>query len=138
VHSEICSVQKGGGVPLSIETIVKCTKIASVKAKEITQLLQQELKNDEKNKKNEKLPEYAKSLEHVSMKEKEEEENDDVLSDVSVDEKEVFEKKTLKKINFDDVDEDEDEEIVNDDDDEDEEDVEKIFEKDLKDFKKKK
>jgi DNA-directed RNA polymerase beta' subunit len=135
VHSEICSVQKGGGVPLSIETIVKCTKIASVKAKEITQLLQQELKNDEKNKKNEKLPEYAKSLEHVSMKEKEEEENDDVLSDVSVDEKEVFEKKTLKKINFDDVDEDEDEEIVND---EDEEDVEKIFEKDLKDFKKKK
>jgi DNA-directed RNA polymerase beta' subunit len=136
VHSEICSVQKGGGVPLSIETIVKCTKIASVKAKEITQLLQQELKNDEKNKKNEKLPEYAKSLEHVSMKEKEEEENDDVLSDVSVDDKEVFEKKTLKKINFDDVDEDEDEEIVNDD--EDEEDVEKIFEKDLKDFKKKK
>ncbi len=43
-HREICAVQKGGGTPLTVDQILQCTRIAAVKVEEITEILQQALK----------------------------------------------------------------------------------------------
>lgn len=46
-HKELCVVHKAGGIPLEIEQILLCTKIASVKVAEITELINKALKADE-------------------------------------------------------------------------------------------
>jgi len=43
-HREICAIQKGGGIPISVEHIKQCVRIAAVKAEEITEIIQQALK----------------------------------------------------------------------------------------------
>lgn len=45
-HRELCAVQKAGGTPLAIEQILQCARIAAVKAEEISQVIQQALKED--------------------------------------------------------------------------------------------
>ena len=37
-HGELCSMQKAGGTPLEVAQIVRCSKIAAVKASELTQV----------------------------------------------------------------------------------------------------
>jgi exosome complex component RRP45 len=48
-HREICAVQKSGGIPLSLDQIIQCSRIAAVKAEEITQLIQSSLKQQSSN-----------------------------------------------------------------------------------------
>lgn len=43
-HREICAVQKAGGIPLSVGTILQCARIAAVKVEEITEIIQESLK----------------------------------------------------------------------------------------------
>jgi exosome complex component RRP45 len=47
-HREICAVQKGGGVPIPIEQVIQCSRIAAVKVEEIHELLNNILKNNQK------------------------------------------------------------------------------------------
>eukprot|EP01128_Nolandella_sp_AFSM9_P012875 TRINITY_DN9711_c0_g1_i1.p1 TRINITY_DN9711_c0_g1~~TRINITY_DN9711_c0_g1_i1.p1 ORF type:complete len:433 (+),score=123.16 TRINITY_DN9711_c0_g1_i1:107-1300(+) len=54
IHKELCGVQKAGGVPLSPEAILKMAKIAMVKVKELTHILQVALKEDEQKRKEER------------------------------------------------------------------------------------
>ncbi|ORX49032.1 hypothetical protein BCR36DRAFT_404935 [Piromyces finnis] len=46
-HKELCIIHKAGGIPLEIDQILRCTKIASVKVSEITELINNALKEDE-------------------------------------------------------------------------------------------
>jgi len=46
-HKELCIIHKAGGIPLEIDQILRCTKIASVKVAEITELINTALKEDE-------------------------------------------------------------------------------------------
>ena len=66
VQDEICAIQKGGGMPLSVEQIVKCTKIAKVKAHEIYDLLKAALKRDEEERQKMRLPQYERVKPMVS------------------------------------------------------------------------
>uniref|UniRef100_A0A8C5HNA8 Exosome complex component RRP45 n=1 Tax=Gouania willdenowi TaxID=441366 RepID=A0A8C5HNA8_GOUWI len=45
-HREICSIQSSGGIMLLKEQVMRCSKIASVKVSEITELINQALLND--------------------------------------------------------------------------------------------
>ncbi|XP_069573900.1 exosome complex component RRP45 [Brachyistius frenatus] len=45
-HREICSIQSSGGIMLLKEQVMRCSKIASVKVSEITELIHQALLND--------------------------------------------------------------------------------------------
>jgi exosome complex component RRP45 len=47
-HKEVCAMQKAGGTPIALGTLLECTKIASGKVAELTQVLQQALKASEK------------------------------------------------------------------------------------------
>lgn len=47
-HREICAVQKSGGIPLSLDQIIQCSRIAAVKAEEISQIIQSSLKEQNK------------------------------------------------------------------------------------------
>lgn len=51
IHKELCGIQKAGGVPLPPESIISMAKIAMVKVKELTSVLQTALKEDEVNRK---------------------------------------------------------------------------------------
>jgi exosome complex component RRP45 len=59
-HEQVCAVQKGGGVPLQEQQIMQCTRIAAFKAKDLTSLIEAALRNDEKQRKYNKLPVYAR------------------------------------------------------------------------------
>jgi exosome complex component RRP45 len=59
-HSEVCGVQKAGGIPIDLSEIIACTKTAAVKAQEITKILKLALANDEKERKVKATPEYAR------------------------------------------------------------------------------
>nr|XP_040042533.1 exosome complex component RRP45 isoform X1 [Gasterosteus aculeatus aculeatus] len=50
-HREICSIQSSGGIMLLKEQVMRCSKIASVKVSEITELLIKALENDKKARK---------------------------------------------------------------------------------------
>ncbi|XP_043970995.1 exosome complex component RRP45 isoform X1 [Gambusia affinis] len=45
-HREICSIQSSGGIMLLKEQVMRCSKIASVKVSEITELINKALLND--------------------------------------------------------------------------------------------
>ncbi|XP_008285987.1 exosome complex component RRP45 [Stegastes partitus] len=45
-HREICSIQSSGGIMLLKEQVMRCSKIASVKVSEITELISEALQND--------------------------------------------------------------------------------------------
>ncbi|KAI4874155.1 hypothetical protein NFI96_014079, partial [Prochilodus magdalenae] len=45
-HREICSVQSSGGIMLLKDQVLRCSKIASVKVSEITELINKALEND--------------------------------------------------------------------------------------------
>ncbi|XP_041838420.1 exosome complex component RRP45 [Melanotaenia boesemani] len=45
-HREICSIQSSGGIMLLKEQVMRCSKIASVKVSEITELISRALSND--------------------------------------------------------------------------------------------
>ncbi|KAJ8384862.1 hypothetical protein AAFF_G00197720 [Aldrovandia affinis] len=47
-HREICSIQSSGGIMLLREQVLRCSKIASVKVSEITDLINRALENDKK------------------------------------------------------------------------------------------
>ncbi|XP_066240690.1 exosome complex component RRP45 isoform X1 [Saccopteryx leptura] len=47
-HREICTIQSSGGIMLLKEQVLRCSKIAGVKAAEITELIQKALENDRK------------------------------------------------------------------------------------------
>lgn len=80
IHEEICAVQKGGGIPLTVQQILKCTQIAKIKVKEISETLKHALKQDEEKRKLAKVPTYAKK-ETIAKQQKELDLNDDDLSD---------------------------------------------------------
>uniref|UniRef100_A0A7N6AZC3 Exosome complex component RRP45 n=1 Tax=Anabas testudineus TaxID=64144 RepID=A0A7N6AZC3_ANATE len=50
-HREICSIQSSGGIMLLKEQVMRCSKIASVKVSEITELINKALENDKKARK---------------------------------------------------------------------------------------
>ncbi|XP_036952355.1 exosome complex component RRP45 [Acanthopagrus latus] len=50
-HREICSIQSSGGIMLLKEQVMRCSKIASVKVSEITELISKALENDKKARK---------------------------------------------------------------------------------------
>lgn len=50
-HREICSIQSSGGIMLLKEQVMRCSKIASVKVSEITELINKALVNDKKARK---------------------------------------------------------------------------------------
>jgi len=50
-HREICSIQSSGGIMLLKEQVLRCSKIASVKVSEITELMHKALENDKKARK---------------------------------------------------------------------------------------
>uniref|UniRef100_H3B5T9 Exosome complex component RRP45 n=1 Tax=Latimeria chalumnae TaxID=7897 RepID=H3B5T9_LATCH len=45
-HRELCTIQSSGGIMLLKEQVLRCSKIASVKVMEITELIQKALEND--------------------------------------------------------------------------------------------
>ncbi|XP_026118201.1 exosome complex component RRP45-like [Carassius auratus] len=47
-HREICSIQSSGGIMLLKDQVLRCSKIASVKVSEITELINKALENDRK------------------------------------------------------------------------------------------
>ncbi|XP_018591267.1 exosome complex component RRP45 [Scleropages formosus] len=47
-HREICCIQSSGGIMLLKEQVLRCSKIASVKVTEITELINKALENDRK------------------------------------------------------------------------------------------
>ncbi|XP_030644042.1 exosome complex component RRP45 [Chanos chanos] len=50
-HREICSIQSSGGIMLLKEQVLRCSKIASVKVSEITELINKALDNDKRARK---------------------------------------------------------------------------------------
>ncbi|KAM9314954.1 exosome complex component RRP45 isoform 2-T2 [Pholidichthys leucotaenia] len=50
-HREICSIQSSGGIMLLKAQVMRCSKIASVKVSEITELINEALLNDKKARK---------------------------------------------------------------------------------------
>jgi exosome complex component RRP45 len=48
VHKEVCALSKAGGIPMEIDQILQCTKIAVVKVAEITAQIQAALESDAK------------------------------------------------------------------------------------------
>ena len=48
VHKEVCALSKAGGIPMEIDQILQCTKIAVVKVAEITAQIQAALEADAK------------------------------------------------------------------------------------------
>ncbi|RUS22501.1 hypothetical protein BC937DRAFT_88714 [Endogone sp. FLAS-F59071] len=46
IHKEICALSKAGGIPLEMEQVIRCSKIAIVKVTEITEQIQKALADD--------------------------------------------------------------------------------------------
>ncbi|XP_056136647.1 exosome complex component RRP45 isoform X2 [Lampris incognitus] len=61
-HREICSIQSSGGIMLLKEQVLRCTKIASLKVSEITELISTALENDKNSRKEGGSCGFAESL----------------------------------------------------------------------------
>ncbi|CAL8329708.1 unnamed protein product [Lota lota] len=61
-HREICSIQSSGGIMLLKEQVLRCSKIASVKVSEITDLITKALENDKKARKEGRKCGFAESM----------------------------------------------------------------------------
>ncbi|KAJ8281476.1 hypothetical protein GJAV_G00068120 [Gymnothorax javanicus] len=61
-HREICSIQSSGGVMLLKDQVLRCSKVASVKVSEITDLISRALENDRKARKDGERFGFAESL----------------------------------------------------------------------------
>ncbi|MBN3296983.1 exosome complex component RRP45 isoform X2 [Amia ocellicauda] len=61
-HREICSIQSSGGIMLLKEQVLRCSKIASVKVTEITELIHKALENDKKARKEGRKFGFAESM----------------------------------------------------------------------------
>ncbi|XP_034544749.1 exosome complex component RRP45 [Notolabrus celidotus] len=61
-HREICSIQSSGGIMLLKEQVMRCSKIASVKVSEITELISKALENDKKARKAGERCGFAESM----------------------------------------------------------------------------
>nr|XP_020451822.1 exosome complex component RRP45 [Monopterus albus] len=61
-HREICSIQSSGGIMLLKEQVMRCSKIASVKVSEITDLIEKALENDKTARKAGGRCGYAESI----------------------------------------------------------------------------
>ncbi|XP_032811329.1 exosome complex component RRP45 [Petromyzon marinus] len=61
-HGELCAVQSSGGIMLTQDQMLRCTKIANVKVGEITELIQRALKNDAQARKEGRKCGMAESL----------------------------------------------------------------------------
>ncbi|XP_067355374.1 exosome complex component RRP45 isoform X2 [Channa argus] len=61
-HREICSIQSSGGIMLLKEQVMRCSKIASVKVSEITELISKALENDRKARKAGEKCGFAESM----------------------------------------------------------------------------
>lgn len=61
-HREICSIQSSGGIMLLKDQVLRCSKIASVKVTEITELIHKALENDKTARKNRGKFGFAESL----------------------------------------------------------------------------
>ncbi|KAG0021352.1 hypothetical protein BGZ80_002573 [Entomortierella chlamydospora] len=48
VHKEVCALSKAGGIPMEVDQILQCSKIATVKAAEITAQIEEALAADAK------------------------------------------------------------------------------------------
>ncbi|KAJ3428148.1 exosome complex component rrp45 [Anaeramoeba flamelloides] len=59
-HEEICSIQKGGGTPLTIKQLLYCTQLAFSKANDIDKFITQELEKDIKLKEKKEYDEREK------------------------------------------------------------------------------
>ena len=46
IHKEICALSKAGGIPLEMEQVIRCSKIAIVKVIETTEKIQKALADD--------------------------------------------------------------------------------------------
>jgi len=46
IHKEICALSKAGGIPLEMDQVIRCSKIAIVKVTEITEQIQKALAKD--------------------------------------------------------------------------------------------
>lgn len=58
-HAEICSLQKGGGIPISIENVMLCNKMAVTKSKEIIEFIGKAVSDEEARRKKMSTPSYA-------------------------------------------------------------------------------
>ncbi|CAJ1053276.1 exosome complex component RRP45 [Xyrichtys novacula] len=61
-HREICSIQSSGGIMLLKEQVMRCSKIASIKVSEITELISKALENDKKARKAGERCGFAESM----------------------------------------------------------------------------
>ncbi|XP_073428106.1 exosome complex component RRP45 isoform X1 [Dendrobates tinctorius] len=61
-HREICTIQSSGGIMLLKDQVLRCSKVASVKVAEITELIQKALENDKKVRKEGGKFGFAESL----------------------------------------------------------------------------
>ncbi|XP_041640350.1 exosome complex component RRP45 [Cheilinus undulatus] len=61
-HREICSIQSSGGIMLLKDQVMRCSKIASVKVSEITELINKALENDRKARKAGERCGFAESM----------------------------------------------------------------------------
>lgn len=116
-HDQVCAVQKGGGIPLPVQQIMQCTRIAALKARDLTNLIETALRNDEKQRKLQRLPAYARTKPTSDENRK-----------PKIDEKVI---QDLNEISDDEMDGDKDEVVYL-------EEHANRFEQDLKDFNKKK
>jgi exosome complex component RRP45 len=48
VHKEVCALSKAGGIPMEVDQILQCSRIAVVKVAEITAQIQEALEADAK------------------------------------------------------------------------------------------
>ncbi|XP_057699359.1 exosome complex component RRP45 isoform X1 [Corythoichthys intestinalis] len=73
-HREICSIQSSGGIMLLKEQVMRCSKIASVKVSEITELITKALENDKTARKSGGRCGFAESMpqERITAMKKEE------------------------------------------------------------------
>lgn len=61
-HREICSIQSSGGIMLLKDQVLRCSKVASMKVSEITELIQKALENDKKARKEGRKCGFAESM----------------------------------------------------------------------------
>lgn len=61
-HREICSIQSSGGIMLLKDQVMRCSKIASVKVSEITELISKALDNDKRARKAGERCGFAESI----------------------------------------------------------------------------
>lgn len=46
VHRELCNLSKAGGIPLEMDQVIRCSKIASIKVSAVDELIKKVLEED--------------------------------------------------------------------------------------------